>query len=106
MGCENFLPATWQRLICRALGRSRCRNSDLVNGTNLSPDGCQVLDEGIHHLLGVVRRGGHPEDLLAPRHGRVVDGLHVVPVAADQLVRNLGADRRVANLKDGKDSKG
>ena len=69
-----------------------------VNGTHLGPDGCQVLDEGVHHLLGVVRRGGHPEDLLAPRHRRVVDGLHVVAEATDQLVRYLGADRRVADL--------
>ena len=87
--------------------KARSKNiQDPRSCTDLCPDGGDVPDEGVHHVRGVVRRGGHPQDLLAPRHGRVVDGLRVVAVAADQLVRNLGADRRVANLKDGKDSKG
>ena len=59
---------------------------------HLGPDGGDVADEGVHHLLGVVRRGRHPQHLLAPRHRRVVDRLHVVAVAPDQVIGNLGAD--------------
>ena len=86
---------TFQQILPRSARRPRPQLQP-----DLRPDGGDVPDEGVHHVGGVVRGGRHPEDLLAPGHRREVDGLHVVAEAADQVVGDLGADRRVAHLKN------
>ena len=51
----------------------------------VQPGGLEVLDEHVHHLLGVVRRGRDPQLLLAPGHSGEVDGLDVVTIALENI---------------------
>ena len=64
----------------------------------VQPGALQVLDKLVHHLLGVVRRGGDPQLLLAPGHGGEVDGLDVVTVALEEHVRQGGAESGVTHV--------
>ena len=64
----------------------------------VQPGALQVLDKLVHHLLGVVGRGGDPQLLLAPGHGGEVDGLDVVAVALEEHVRQGGAERGVPHM--------
>ena len=41
------------------------------------PDREHGIDQVVHHVLRVVRGGGHTQQLLSARHCRVVDGLDV-----------------------------
>ena len=64
----------------------------------VQPGGLEVLDEHVHHLLGVVRRGRDPQLLLAPGHGGEVDGLDVVAVLLQEQLGEVGAEDGVAHV--------
>ena len=61
------------------------------------PQRVKRVDQMIHLLVGVHRRRREAHALGAPRHGRVVDRLHVDAVVAQQDVRHrlaVRSDRR------------
>ena len=72
--------------------------SSLQRQSKIQPRGLEILDELVHHLLGVVRSGSDPELLLSAGHGRVVDGLDVVAVLLEQDVGERGAEDGVADV--------
>ena len=74
---------------------STCRRLAL---TVIDPDREGGVDEVVHHVAGVVRRGRDAKQLLTARHRRVVDGLHVDAVLLKQILRQRLHQRRVANL--------
>lgn len=49
---------------------------------HLLPGLHQLFNKIVHHLWGVVRRGGNAEKLIPPGYSRVVDGLDVDVVLA------------------------
>ena len=64
----------------------------------VQPGALQVLHEAVHHGLGVMRGRCYPQLLLAPWHGGVVDGLHVVAVLLQEELGEVGAEDGVANM--------
>lgn len=57
-----------------------------------------LTEEVVHHLGGVVRGGGDPQQLLPPGHRRVVDGLDVDVVSAHELVTDFCVLSSVCHL--------
>jgi len=68
----------------------------------LPPDGVQRPNEVVAVLLRVARSGSHPQALLAPRHGWVVDRLDIDAVVLQQHVGRALGQLRVAH-QDGDD---
>ena len=85
-------------LLGLAVGTEGLLRGRLEGQAHLLPDLGELGGELVHHGHGVVRGGGDAELLLALGHRGEVDGLDVVAVVADHLVRNLGREARVADL--------
>jgi len=65
----------------------------------VDPDLTDGVDEVVHHVSGVVRRGRKAQQLLAARHRRVVDRLQVDIVLRHQIIRKLHDQLWIADLQ-------
>ena len=63
------------------------------------PDFIQCVYEFVHHFRGVVWSGCNPQTFLTAGDGRVIDGLHIDVVVFHEIVGNLRALLRIANLE-------
>ena len=66
--------------------------------SHLTPSLGYRTDKVLHHLGGVVRRGGDAQQLIPLGHRGVVDGLDVDAVSLQQRVAHHGVELGVAHL--------